>query len=141
MFSQWFWAERRKKRRLKRARITQLENSIAEVWKRELRNAKTPEDQDVAYQVADAQTRYDQNELDSLRQEKLRGDAMKMGVVIPREYYENDEWPMKRTLSYEGEAWTRRELRKMWIADIKALTEIIVPILALLVALVSVLRK
>jgi hypothetical protein len=75
MFSKWLWEERRKARRQIRTRITQLKNSIDEVWKCEFENVKTPDDWQAANQIAGDRTRYDQNELDSLLQSRLLAKA------------------------------------------------------------------
>jgi hypothetical protein len=136
-----FFLEKLKKERQRAARIKQLEKSIAEIWEYETRGATTKEDRRTAYEIANAQTAYDQNELDSLRQEKLLKAAFRIGLTIPKEYYEDDKWPMKPTLTYEGMVWTKRELRKMRRANFKSWSDIFVPILALLVALASVLKK
>ncbi len=140
MFSKWFWAQRRRKRQIKLARIAELQKKISEIWEAETRNAKTREAREEAFGIANAETEYDQNELDSLLQENLMRAAKKIGLAIPANYYEG-EWPLKRTLSYEGVVWTRREINKMRRANFKSWSEIIVPILALLVALVSVLAN
>jgi hypothetical protein len=137
-----FWSDRRQKRKQKLARIQELQKWIAEVWKAETRNVKTSEDWQEAHQIASSLMVYEKNELDYLLQENLLNRALRLGLRIPNEYY--DDWQdsgIKRVLTDEGVTWANREIRKMRLAEFKAWTEIIVPILSLLVALAAILRK
>jgi hypothetical protein len=94
-----FWSAKRKARKRDKARIAELSKSIEEVWAAECNSAKSDADKEQAHQIARSITQYDQNELDWLCQQRIMKTASRAGIAIPKEYYEDDGWSFKTTIS------------------------------------------
>lgn len=108
-----FWSARREKRKQRNARILNLEKVIANVWASDLET-----DDNLTFQIGDAQKGYEQNELDHLNQIDLHESAQRWGIDIPPDFYE-DEWPLKPTLSEAGVRWVTRETSKQENSGLK----------------------
>ena len=129
----------RRAKRERLARIKQLQTQVRAVYDAELAQTETHQEREEAYDRIHAQVMFDENEIAHLQQAHLLHALDKDGVAIPKEYYEDDEWPLKPTLTHSGEMWARRELKKLRHAEIEFWAKIVLPIASLILAIIALL--
>jgi lipopolysaccharide export LptBFGC system permease protein LptF len=132
---------KQKERKARTLRMKELQASIDAVYKDELNNASTPQDREVAYQVIRAQVEDNENELTHLQQIDLTTKANKAGITIPMEFYSDYGGTLKTTLSYAGEMWVKREVKKHDRAEIEFWFKLVLPLVSLLLSVIALLEK
>jgi lipopolysaccharide export LptBFGC system permease protein LptF len=125
----------------RKARLQQLEESIAAIFEIARREGEAHGDRNSAILRAIELTRYEKNELDHLRQQPMRLRLRKLGIKIPDEHYLQREWPMKTSLTYVGELWGYSELRKARKAEIEFWAKIVLPILSIVLSIIALVKR
>jgi len=132
---------RYKQKRATAIRMRKLRQGIDAVYESELSGAKTPAEREVAYEVIRAQVMYDENEFEHLRQADLLARLSKEALTIPNEYYSDHGGSMRTTLTYAGEMWARKELKKLRREEIEFWAKLVLPVVALIVSIIALAKK
>jgi lipopolysaccharide export LptBFGC system permease protein LptF len=130
-----------KQNRATALRMRQLRQEIDNIYEYELRGAKTPAERQVAYDIINEQVKYQENEFEHLRQSDLLAKLSKEALTIPAEHYEDYGASLKTTLTYAGEMWARRELKKLRREEIEFWAKLVLPVVALVVSIIALVKK
>jgi len=128
--------ENLKKRRLRNARIAELD-----AYEAELSGAKTEHEKYEADQIAHAVCQREENELTFLRQEDIIQQLKNALFEVSDGYWINSQWGLKKVLTKKGEAWARAELWKHKKDNIEFFSKLIIPIVALLISIAALVKK
>lgn len=139
LIGRWILNQKLKKER--QERIHALQTYIANVHEEEFRNAKTPQEKGEADQRVYVITRDEENELTTLLQGNLVARLSRVGIEIPEKHWNNEEYPLRKTLSWSGEMWAKNEYTKYRDSRIEFWAKIILPILSLIVSIIALFRS
>jgi hypothetical protein len=89
----------------------------------------------------EALIRLEHNEMVHLQQEDLKQKLFRSPIEVPDEYWSPCGRGEHRTLTFKGEAWARSELKKMWRQDVEFWFKLVVPILALILSIIALVKK
>lgn len=141
-------SERRSHERLRRERMRALDETISYVFDDEKDGVENVEEHNRAVLRATRRTAIARNELTHLKQEPLFEKARKFGITIPAEHILEDEFPLKRTLTYDGEAWVQHQARverrtafKDWMGAIMPILSLILSSIIAILGLIVALKK
>lgn len=137
----WTYSHYKTERDRKR-QIVALNATIQQVYEDErssVENAKTDEEKQQAQTIINAMTEDDREKLILLEQLPLYAKARKAGIDIPDKYEDRMSSRPHPVLSYEGEAWLRRELKIRWKTEVKDWIAIIHPIVSWIFGLLGLL--
>lgn len=135
MFERWKYKKKRK------AEIESLRKYIAEQYASELKGAVTAQEKGEADQIAYSVTQHERNTLDYLEQEDLLKELAKAPLDVPEEYWYDPGWGYQKTLYHKGEVWARHELEKLWRAKVEFWFKLVLPVLALILSIVALVKK
>jgi hypothetical protein len=134
-----------KKWNARRWRIAELRKYITGTYESELRGAKSEQERGEAYQIAHSIVQVEENELEYLQQETLQRRLGHSPIEVPNEYWNDKDLWEKPTLTNKGEAWARRELRKIWMADVefwaKLVATLVLPTVAIVLSIIALVKK
>ena len=135
MFERWKHVKKRKKD------IQSLREYIDKEFNEALASAKTPQEKGEAEQMAHSMTFWEQIELDYLIQEDTINALKSAPFEVPEEYWYDAGWGYKKTLTRKGHAWAKHELKKIRNADIEFWMKLVLPLVALVVSIIALLKK
>lgn len=126
--------------RERRRKVTELTDYIDTTIAAEVKAAKTPQEEAEAYSIGLSIVQVEVNELDHLRQSPLVARLKSEGVLIPDEYWHECDYWMK-PLTNKGETWVRGEVKRLQRATIEFWFKLVLPIVALVISIVALLKK
>jgi hypothetical protein len=91
-------------------------------------------------QVGDAILGWEQA-IDVLKQEKLMARLEKSPLQVPPEYWFDTGVPYRRALTFKGQAWALHELKKLRNAEIEFWFKLVVPVAALIISVIALVRS
>ena len=130
-----------KKRRVRKKRVAELREYIDSVYESEVKGAKTPKEKGEAYQIARSICESEENELEYLRQEDILERLTTAPFEVPKEYWGGDGLGNRAVLTYRGAVWARNELKKVWRTDVEFWMKLVLPLLALILSIIALVRK
>jgi hypothetical protein len=133
--------QRWKDTKRRNARIKELQQYIDKTFEHELKDVKTEQENFEAHQRIFALVKYEHNELENLRQHLLQNRLRRSPIEVPEEYWNPCDRDERRTLTYKGEVWARRELKKLLMADIEFWFKLVVPLLALILSIIALVKR
>jgi len=133
--SRW-WRERQFEQAYRRAAAADLER-IGASYKEQFTSAKEGQDFDAVMNAYLAECKLPDLRLESLRSRRLRRKADRLGVEMPREWWEHDETHDIWYLTPEGRRHLRRRLTEERVWVVKQWLHVLVPAMALLLGLVG----
>lgn len=133
--------ERLKYTRKRKAEIASLREGIDEEFKEAIAAAKLPHEKWEAEQMAYSMTQWDRNQLDFLRQEDTLEKLKTAPFEVPEDFWYDGGHGYKKVLTNKGHAWAKHELKKIRNADIEFWFKLVLPILALVLSIVALVRK
>jgi hypothetical protein len=134
--SRW-WRERRFERAYRKATAADLKR-IGQTYEQKFKTAQEGQQFDVVMNAYLAECRVPDLRLETLRSRILRRKAERLGVEMPREWWEHDEAHDLWYLTTDGRRHLRRRLTEERIWVVKQWLMVLVPVLALLCGTVGV---
>jgi lipopolysaccharide export LptBFGC system permease protein LptF len=128
-------------RRAKNRRARELRETIGQFYVRESLGERGTPEFETAYRAIVERNSSAENELKTIRQMDLLVKIRNAGLLIPPEHLENPPWPLRQVLTEEGEAWARRELKKIRRSEIEFWSKIALPILSLILSIIALMWK
>lgn len=129
------------RRRARNKEIARLRNYIHDTYSSETKNAKTPKEKGEAYQIAHSICEFEEDELEYLRQEEVLDKLTTAPFEVPEEYWQDIELGHRKVLTSRGMVWVQNELKKVRRASIEFWFKLILPLLALVISIIALLRK
>jgi lipopolysaccharide export LptBFGC system permease protein LptF len=143
MFWKYKW---RKETRRKIKEYLQLAKQINDRYETKTRTradgtAPTTEESDKAFNEYNEHMRPVMNELSHLRQKELLYKVDNSPLEVPDEYWFDTKDPYRKILSPKGIAWAEHELKKIRNAEIEFWFKLVVPVAALIISVVALIRS
>ena len=133
--------ERLKYTRKRKAEIASLREYIDKEFKGAASTAKTPQEKGEAEQMAYSMCQWEMNQLDYLEQEDVLTKLKTAPFEVQADYWYDGGYGYKKVLTNKGHAWAKHELKKIRNADIEFWFKLVVPILALVLSIIALVRK
>lgn len=135
MFERWKYKRARKKE------IAELEEYIRGVFEAEHKGTKTAQESYDAHQLAHSICQYEENRMDFLQQEDILKKLKTAPFEVPVDYWYEGGWGYEKVLTNKGVAWAAHELDKLKKAKIEFWFKLVVPILALVLSIIALVKK
>jgi hypothetical protein len=135
MFERW------KYRRKRKAEIQSLKDYIDKEFKQAVDAAESPKEKFEAEQFAYSYCSQEINELEYLQQEEVIEGLKKAPFEVPDEYWQDHGNDYKRTLRSKGLAWATHELDKIQREKIEFWFKMILPVAALIISIIALMKK
>jgi len=135
MFERWKHVRARKKE------IQSLRDYIDKEFKTAINAATTPQEKGEAEQLAYSSCQWEINQLEYLQQEDIITALKVAPFEVPEEYWENGGYDFKKVLRIKYVPWAAHELKKIRHAEIEFWAKLALPIVALIVSIIALVRK
>lgn len=129
-----------KDERERKKRIKELNALIEKTVYEEVSMAKDKDHEEEAYARAFSMLKRECNVRDSLRQQPWLNLLRKEGILVPSEHWQERHEHLTPVLNESGEIWVRGEYRRLWKLNIEFWFKIVVPILALILAIIFLMK-
>jgi hypothetical protein len=133
--------ERLRYKRKRKAEIASLRAYIDNEIESAVKAVKTPYEKGEAEHMALSWCSQEINQLKYLQQQDILERLKKAPFEVPAEYWEDSGYKYNRVLRSMGLAWATHELKKIRNADIEFWFKLVVPILALVISIIALVKK